>query len=340
MLHILYGGDSFSINQALEQIKANMGEMEMLAVNTTRLSGDHLSLAELRNNCSAAPFLALHRLVIVGGLLGRFNPGKKEPQPRKSSKKGTARARSALGEWEGLTSYVSQMPASTELVLVEKMIKGNNPLMKKLSPLADAKEFPLLKGNKLREWVRQRVREEGGKISPQAVSSLADLVGGDLWIMQSEIEKLLLYSQGRIVSEGDVTQLVSYARETSIFALVDAIVEGHLGVAQKVLQQLYLEGDSSIHILVMITRQFRLIALAKDLEPGLPPSQIQHRLGLSPGYALEKTLAQARGYSLQGVKRAYDKLLETDLAIKTGTYDSDDQLALEFLVTELCAPPI
>jgi DNA polymerase III delta subunit len=65
---------------------------------------------------------------------------------------------------------------------------------------------------------------------------------------------------------------------------------------------------------------------------------MQERLGLTKSYALDRTLRQARLYDFAGVKGAYDKLLETDLAIKTGKYN--DKLALELLVTELaCLNP-
>jgi DNA polymerase III delta subunit len=88
----------------------------------------------------------------------------------------------------------------------------------------------------------------------------------------------------------------------------------------------------------MITRQFRLIALTKDLRRGLSRLQIQNRLGLKQSYVVDKTLSQARLYDFEGVKRAYDKLMETDLAIKTGKYS--DKLALELLITELaCLNP-
>jgi DNA polymerase-3 subunit delta len=88
----------------------------------------------------------------------------------------------------------------------------------------------------------------------------------------------------------------------------------------------------------MITRQFRLIAQARDLEKGLSRLQIQERLGLKASYALDKTLSQAKLYDFDDVRRAYDKLLETDLAIKTGKYG--EKLALELLVTELaCLNP-
>lgn len=332
MLYILYGQDDFSLNQAVEKIKAGLGDREMVATSTTNLEGQHLTLGELRNKCNTAPFLSSHRLVIVDGLLGRFEV--KQSKPRS----GKGKSGNGLGEWEGLASCIKQMPETTVLMLVDGEVKGQNPLLKKLSPLAEVRTFPLLRGRDLKVWIQQRVRAEGGDITPQAVNLLAELIGGDLWAMNGEIQKLLLYSQERPISEDDVRQLVSHVQEANIFALVDAVAEGRTELAQRILHRLYYEGMAPIYILTMITRQFRLIAQARDLEPGLSRLQIQDRLGLKSSYSLDKTLSQAKLYDFEGVKRAYDKLLETDLAIKTGKYS--DKLALELLVTELvCLNP-
>jgi DNA polymerase-3 subunit delta len=217
-------------------------------------------------------------------------------------------------------------------------VQGNNPLLKRLSPVAEVRTFPLLRGRELKTWIRQRVKGEGGDITLQAVNLLAELIGGDLWAMDGEIQKLLLYSQERPISEDDVRQLVSCIQEASIFALVDAVAEGRTELAQRILHRLYDDGVPPTHILTMITRQFRLIALARDLGKGLSRLQIQDRLRLKSSYGLDKTLSQAKLYDFEGVKRAYDKLMETDLAIKTGKYN--DKLALELLVTELaCLNP-
>jgi len=327
MLYILYGRDDFSLNRAVEKIKADLGDWEMVATSTTNLGGQHLTLSELRNKCGAAPFLSSHRLVIVDGLLGRFEV--KQSRPRS----GKGKSGNGLGEWEGVASYIEQMPETTVLMLVDGEMKGHNPLLKKLSPLAEVRTFPLLRGRDLKAWIQRRVREEGGDITPQAVNLLAELIGGDLWAMNGEIQKLLLYSQGRPISEDDVRQLVSHIQEANIFALVDAVAEGRTELAQRILHRLYDDGVPPTYILVMITRQFRLIAQARDLERGLSRLQIQDRLGLKSSYSLDKTLGQAKLYDFEGVKRAYDKLLETDMAIKTGKYS--DKLALELLVTEL-----
>jgi DNA polymerase-3 subunit delta len=327
MLYILYGQDDFSLNRAVQEIKTGLGDQETVAVNTTDLDGQRLTLGELRNKCDTAPFLSLHRLVVVEGLLGRFEARQSRPRSRKG------KSGEGLGEWEDLDSYIRQMPGTTVLVLVDEEVKGQNPLLAKLSQLAEVRAFPLLKLKDLKVWIRKRVKEGGGDISPQAVNLLAEFIGGDLWAMDGEIQKLLLYSQGRPIGEDDVRQLVSCIQEASIFALVDAVAEGRTEPAQQILHRLYDDGVPPTHILTMITRQFRLIALARDLGKGLSRLQIQDRLGLKAGYGLDKTLSQARLYDFERVKRAYDKVLETDLAIKTGQYS--DKLALELLVTEL-----
>ena len=126
MFHILYGQDDFSLCQAVEKIKAGLGDWEMLATSTTNLEAQHLTLSELRNKCDAAPFLSSRRLVIVDGLLGRFEV--KQSRPRS----GRGKSGNGLGEWEGLASYIKQMPATTVLMLVDGEMKGHNPLLKKL----------------------------------------------------------------------------------------------------------------------------------------------------------------------------------------------------------------
>ncbi len=329
MFYILYGQDDFSLNRALEKIKADLGDPQMLAVNTARLDGQRLTLSELQDNCNVAPFLSPYRLVIVDGLLKRFEP---KPGKQRFSKRAVTKSENELGE--GLVSYIKQMAPTSVLVLVDdSKISRHNSLLKKLSPLAKVKTFPLLRGRGLTAWIQQRVSEEGGSITSDAVSLLAELIGGNLWAMHNELLKLLLYTQGRPIGEDDVRQLVSYAQETNIFALVDAIVEGQTQIAQRMLHQLYQEGIAATYILAMITRQFRLIAQARELGLGLSRQQIQDKLGLTANYALDKTLSQAKLYDFEHIKRAYDKLLETDLAIKTGKYN--DQLALELLVAEL-----
>ncbi len=330
LLYILWGQDDFSLSQSLEEIKRGIGDQELLSANTTILDGQQATSDQLRAVTETMPFLSEKRLVIVRGLLGRF-----EPKTKSGGGKKAASRTNQQNERKSLVAGINGIPDSTILVLVDGKIGSNNPLFKALSAKATVKTFPLLRNTELRKWIQKRVREESASISPQAVGSLARLVGSNLWIMSSEIEKLILFTSGRSIEEEDVDRVVSYTREVSVFAMVDAILESKARLAEQALHQLLERGAAPAYLLVMLSRQARMIVRAKELKrQRKPETEIQNRLGLPSEYALRKTLEQANRYPLERLKELYHKLLETDLSIKTGKYDGE--LALSMLIVELC----
>lgn len=333
MFYILYGKDDFSLQQKLEEIKQDLGSPEMLEVNTSVLDGHQLSLSQLIDACSAVPFLCPTRLVIVDGLLGSFE---QKSGARQRGARSKTKLNSSLEEWMGLTDYVRQMPATTVLVLVDAEIKEKkaaNRLFKSLAPLGEVMTFSQFKDKDLSDWVQNRVKQGGGTISPGAIGLLIGLVGADLWTMGSEIDKLLAFRSGQPITEDSVRQVTSYAREANVFTLVDAILEGRRKAAQQSLHRLLQEGAAPAYVLAMITRQLRLIVMAKELGRRLFQPEIRDRLESTSDYGLDKALKQAKTYTFERIKSAYHKLLEADIAIKTGKYDDD--LALDLLVIEL-----
>jgi DNA polymerase-3 subunit delta len=332
MLYILWGEDDFSLTRSLEEIKQGLGDRSLLAANTTVLDGQQVTLDQLRAVVGTVPFLAEKRLVIIEGLLGRFEVGGK---PRRRKK--TAPPAEKEAEHKSFADCLASIPEGTVLVLVDGKVKGANPLLKQLSPQAKVLSFPLLKDERLRQWIKQGVAEQGATISPEAVDLLAKLVGGNLWVMSSEINKLALFASGRRIEVEDIKSVVSSAQETSVFAMVDAILDSKAGVAERLLEQLLERGASTAYLLAMLARQVRLIVQAGALRRQRRPEvEIQDRLGLASEFALRKTLDQSQRYSLGRLREVYDKLLEADLAIKTGKYEGG--LALNLLIAELCQP--
>jgi len=327
LLYILYGEDDFSLRQSLEEIETSIGDPTALATNTTVLDGQKLTVDQLRTVCETIPFLAEKRLVIVHGLLGRFEV-KSKPSRGKTSASNQQSGYQELGE------YIGKIPESTILVLIDGKITSKNPLFSKLSTKARVKSFPLLRGALLRQWIQKRVGEKSASISSQAVDLLARFVGGNLWIMANEIDKLALFASGRCIEEEDVKLVVSYAQEASVFAMVDAILEFRAGVAEQLLQKLLQRGAAPAYLLVMLSRQVRMIVRVKELRNQRKSQmEIQDRLALTSEFVLRKTLEQAGRYSLARLKEVYHRLLEADLSIKTGKYDAE--LALNILIAEL-----
>ncbi len=322
MIYILFGPDDFSLREKLAELKKELGDSESLAINTTTFEGSHLTIAQLISACNTIPFLATNRLVIVEGLLSRFEQktGGRDPD---------------WDEWKGLKEHASNMPPTTVLMLIDGKIGRGNPLLKRIAPISKVWEFPLLKSASLQNWIRSRVAKCEGSISPRAVKLLTELAGENLWVLAGEIDKLCLYARGRRIEEEDIRQATSYAREASIFALVDAIVEKKHSAAMRLLHQSLAEGMAPTYILFMLARQLRLIVQALEVR-GQGTSLIEKReyLGLSPNYPIEKLLEQSAGYPMPRLVEVYEKLLETDMAIKTGKWKDD--LALDLLVAHVC----
>ncbi|MDD5082038.1 MAG: DNA polymerase III subunit delta [Dehalococcoidales bacterium] len=322
MLYILFGADDYSLNKSLEALKKETGDTALLSTNTSRLDGRQVTLDQLRAVCETLPFLSPKRLVIVTGLLERFD----------------AASKTRSDDWKPLAACIHRVPGSTVLVLVDSKVSRQNPLLKELSTQAVVKSFPALRYSELRQWVGKYTREQGSTMSPQAVDLLSHLVGGNLWVMASEIDKLVLFAPGRRIEEKDVKAVVSDSQQTSVFAMIDALLEFKAGLAGELMHQLLRDGASPAYLLVMLARQARMIVRVRELRnQGRPEAEIRSKFGLASDFVWQKTVEQVGRYPLERIKEFYRRLLATDLAIKTGKYKDD--LALDILVAELYRRP-
>jgi len=314
MFYIIFGDDNYRCHEALVKIKEELGNPDIISVNTTVLDGRKLTSKELSEVCDVVPFMSATRLVIVEGLLKRFQGG-----DRQSRLKGNGNGHDdILKDWQP-----------------DLDVRASNPMLKVLLPAADKSlELNEIKGRELAEWIRSYAAQHGGKITAPAVSLLVNYIGGDLWLMAGEIDKLITYCSGREITENDVKEITSYAREDNIFDLVDSVLEGRIREAQHMLHRMLKYGTAPQQILAMIERQLMIILRVKDIGTGMPVQDIKEHLGLQPRYPLDKTMKQAGGFTIARLRRAFHSLLDTDVAIKTGKYENE--LALDLMVIELC----
>ena len=327
-VHLLHG-DSFLVPRRLDELIAEAGASDVLEANRHRLIGSQAKPGELLSMCNALPFMDDYRLVIVEGLLGAA-----ESQGRGRGRgrgRGSSSESGVAGQWQALGDAVPQMPDTTVLVFTDGALGANNPLLRMLRPVAQVEELSAPSGEALARWVKSAVEAKGASISPSANRSITDLVGSDLWTLDQELEKLALYCSGREIQETDVGEMVSQVREANIFVAVDAMIDGRPGVALRLLHQLKEDGKEAPQIIGMVERQLRLLALARDaIDRGMPQSEMKGRLGTSSDFVVRKTSEQARRHSMPEIIWRYNRLLETDLAIKRGRMEPD--LALELLV--------
>jgi len=328
-VHVLHG-DSFLVPRRLDELIIESGASDVLEANRHRLVGSQTKPGELLSMCNALPFMDDYRLIVVEGLLAT---AESQGRGRRRGLSGGTKSGDSKSsdQWQALGDAIPKMPDTTILVFTDGPLGANNSLLRMLRPLAQVAELSAPNGEGLARWVKSTAEAKGSSISPSAIRSITDLVGNDLWTLDQELEKLALYCSGREIQESDVGEMVSQVREASIFAAVDAMIDGRPGVALRLLHQLKEDGREAPYIIGMVERQLRLLALARDaVDRGVPQSELKGRLGTSSDFVVRKTTEQARRHAMPEIIWRYNRLLETDLAIKRGKLEPD--LALELLV--------
>ena len=338
MFYVFHGEDEFSRTEELARLREQMagGDAAMAELNTTILDGKGLTMGELRHVCDAIPFMSERRLILVHGLLSWLGSGRASKEQQPTTDEGSAWRRDFL---EDLAAYLPALPPTTRLFFLEsKALPGSHPILK----LAKAEEknqrgFARLFGKpqekQLPRWIEQRARDKGGTISREAILVLAALIGNDLRLLDQEIEKLLVYADGRQIGIEDVQALVSRARQTSIFDLVDCVGRRETDRALRLLHRMLDDEAHPLYLLTMLARQVRILIQVKELQAqGRSQQEMASQLKLHP-YVVEKGSAQARNFDMAELEAAHERLVETDWAIKTGAME--EVLALDTLVVEL-----
>jgi len=182
-------------------------------------------------------------------------------------------------------------------------------------------KFDLLSGAKLKEWINKKVISLEGKINNDAIDVLVDFVGGDLWRMENELLKLVNYSQE--ISSRNVLDMVRSKNEINIFETLDAISFKNKKKAIDLLRKHIEKGDAPIFILAMIASQIRNIISVKNGEI----------IKQMHPFVYRKSSSQAKNFTMEDLKRIYNRIVELDFEIKVGKIDSN--ISLDVLISEL-----
>lgn len=326
MILFLYGEDTYRLKQKIKELKQKHITASLGDTNLAVLDGKTVTADNIIRQVLAFPFLAKSRLIIIENLLNSRKPSASPKAGETSPKGGETR--------EKIVEFLPKIPSSSIVVFAEEgMPDKRTALFKKLNQPKISQEFKLLEPNELNRWIQKQVEERGGEIEPDAISKLVEYVGNDLWRLSNELDKLTAYSQ-QLTAE-NIELLIKPQIESNVFNLIDNIGAKNRKRALQELHQLLEAGQNELYILSMIVYQFRNLLIVRDfVERGVTNQyDIAKKASLHP-FVAGKTLAQAKNYTIEELKKIYALLLDYDIAIKTGKIDS--KTALDLLIVKLC----
>jgi DNA polymerase-3 subunit delta len=316
-LYVLHGDDAFLRREILNALIKGLvgGEADELAV--AKYVGDRARLADVLDELNTLPFLVKRRVVLVEEADAFVTSHRKE-----------------------LETVADGWPTPGALILSVKTWPGNTRLAKSVAKVGHAIECKTPSERELPNWLVQYARKHAKvKLLPEASSLLLELVGPDLGLLTSEVEKLAVYVGTRKeIAVEDVARMVGAGRIDTIWNVLKAATTGRSGEAIADLDRLIASGEHPVGLLAMLTSSLRKVHHAGQLRRAkFSLEDACEQAGIYRGAATRDTGEQHMHLGPARVDRLPDLLLRADLDLK-GSSSLTPQTVMERLLVHLARP--
>lgn len=202
--YLLYADNEYMIEEALSSVKKTIPEAEMpFNFNVFDMdSADSIPTAgEITDTLNTVSFFGSRRYVVVKNL-------------QKISAK----------EFKKFQSYIANPSPNSVFLMsytgtLKKEMKESTKGLKTIC--LDIRE------NDLPVWIKEKIRQKGITIKDDAVEYLIGVVGDDIGLLSSEIEKLASFGN-ETITIGGIKEIVEGSRDYSVFDLTNALREKNI----------------------------------------------------------------------------------------------------------------
>lgn len=292
MNYLLYGADTYRSRKKLNEIIAEYRRKAGGDTNLHRFDAQEDDLAPLRGVAGGDSLFESKKLVV---LERPFSAGQQF-------------------EFVRLTLADNQRSGSSLIVVWDETLQGEagERFAQTAAYFNKKQEFLFLRGTALNRWIDEEARSRGIALSPAEMATFA-AKGGDLWVIGSELDKL-------IVSRGGA--LARPAAEPVIFDLGDTFFSAP-GRALGHLLALLGHGEEEGRIFSYLSNHVRTLLMVKShIDSGRP---VPAGAKIHP-YVVKKASRQVGMLSLADLVGKLSSFLREDVRIKTGATRAKDSL--------------
>ena len=319
---VLTGEDVGQFEWLKKEISKNIG-YDPSDLNYSYFDMKEASYVDVELDLVSLPFFADEKIVILDHLLDLT----------------TAKKRYLTDEeLKQFESYLERPSESTRLVIfAEGKLDSKRRLVKLLKRDAQIIEAATPKEQDLKRYFLSQAQEMGLQFVGDALDQLLLKSGYDFGELQKNLAFLKAYKEDGQIRLEDIEEAVPKTLQDNIFDLTQMILQRRIDKARALVKDLRLQGEDEIKLIAILLSQFRMFSQVKIFsEEGQSESQIVTSLSELSGrkinpYQVKFALRDSRRISLAFLKQAMMILIETDYAIKNGSYDKDYLFDLAFL---------
>jgi len=235
---------------------------------------------------------------------------------------------------EDFVEEVKKINDAKDIIVVYESDKVDErtKFFKTLKKEAKCQEFDNLAGAQLKKWASQEFEKYGAKIDSQAQDMLLSYIGSNLWQLGNEIKKIAYFKKGQLIKGEDIELQIKSKIENDIFKTIEALAAKDKKQSLIYLHKHLESGDNVLYILSMVAYQFKNLLIVKELADKNPYNTLAKKSGLHP-FVVQKTFYLCNKFSMDQLKKIYQKIFQIDSDIKMGRIDPE--LALELLIAQI-----
>ncbi|MCC5942956.1 MAG: DNA polymerase III subunit delta [Balneolaceae bacterium] len=304
----LYGEESFLIDMIQEQIEKLIPD-EMKDFNFDLLYGSETSAEKAVGIARSYPMMADKRILII-----------REFQKLDSADGGTIL---------NFLDYFKSPNPTTILCLIDEKFpdKRRDPgkylNSKQAGNHVGIYEFNKIHENNLPDWIIDWTKHSHRMtINPAAAQLLAQLVGADLKLLSTEIEKLCTFvDTSQEIGTDHVKKITESYREFNVVELKEAVISRDLNKSLKIAEQILQQSNNNTAEVIKTVGFFYSVfsniwQISRLRERGLSKQEVQTQLGIKSAYIFNLQYREASNFKLAEMPQIFEALLDADSAIK------------------------
>ncbi|MEZ0536264.1 DNA polymerase III subunit delta [Caldicellulosiruptoraceae bacterium PP1] len=217
------------------------------------------------------------------------------------------------------------------IIIFKEYEINNSSYVSKIKPIAFWVEFEKQLTVDLIKWVQNIFNKENKQISENMAEEIINHFDRDMYTIYNYLNILISYLGGKNKPSYEDIRLFMYPNpQDRIFLMLDAFSQKDIEKGFEYLNQLYELKESSLRILFMINRHFKILGILKD---SLQDKRTIIKTAGIKEYFYDKYKKQADQFTIEKIKNIIQKSVEIDYLIKTGQLQQT--LGIETLIYEI-----
>lgn len=315
---LVFGEESFFIDKVIDTVEflAHKNSYDFV-----KYSSNEIRLIDLIDLAQQNSLFSVRKLIVVKN----FEAYLKKRGENDDSEISDTKLNIKSENQQLLLNYLANPNPNTILILTHyDKLDQRTKFFKEALNYIDIYQSKRLYEKEIFDFIERKFRERGILIDYQVVEYVYKIVGNDLYVLDSELERLFISIEG--IKKVDINKLKDFlipSKKYTIFDLYNAFRDKDMSRALEIGLNIINSGYDLVYLIVMLNKYFFSLLTLEELKSKYKSNEkVAALVGCHPFFLKDYEIA-AKRYRFEELQEIFDILLKKDIESKTLNLKSD-----------------